>query len=421
MMWTRAPTSSLEERTAQPQRSAPPARSVGLGFCLAFVAVTLAGFAQAANAPPTLVPRTTLVWLALLCASYALLGTAGLAWVERRGSRAELALVLLATAVLGAATTLASYGYTAMMLLAVVSASVLYLPFVPALVVTVAAAIAAQVAFGLRDTPWQAFVQAQVSFVSGMAFVFVFSRIAVRERRGRATIERLALELADANTLLAARARDVEQLATVNERNRIAREIHDGLGHYMTVVHVQLEAALTLFQDQPERARTSLSKAQELNREGLNEVRRSVGMLRGVSGSMPPLIQALGALATECSEAGVPTYVRVEGTPRRVAEPLEFTLYRAAQEALTNARRHAHASRIDLALFFRAEAVELRVSDDGVGAEPLREGFGLLGLRERVALVGGKVSVGRRALSTRAGATPAAEAPGFAVVLEVPA
>lgn len=421
-MWTSALLRGVEQRTAQPVGDAEPvAHAVGPGFCLAFVAVTAAGFAQAANAPAALVPQSSLFLLASLCVSYALLGTAGLALVERRGSRAAVARLLLVTAALGAATTLVSYGYTSMMLLAVVSASVLYLPLVSAVVVTVAAAVAAQVAFGLRDTPWQAFVQAQISFVSGMAFVFVFSRIAVRERRGRATIERLAHDLTEANTLLAAQARSAEQLATVNERNRIAREIHDGLGHYMTVVHVQLEAALTLLDDQPARARTSLVKAQELNREGLNEVRRSVGMLRGAPSAQPPLLQALAALASECSEAGVPTYVRVEGTPRCVAERLEFTLYRAAQEALTNVRRHAHASRIDLSLHFRAAAVELRVCDDGVGTGPLREGFGLLGLRERAALVGGKVFIGRVAAGGRGAAAPADDAHGFEVVLEVPA
>lgn len=407
-----APSSSLGQRTAH--TAGDSARSIGVGFCVAFVAVTLAGFAQAANAPQALVPRSALPLLAVLCASYTVLGTVGLALAERRGSREQVALVLFGTAALGAATTLVSHGYTAMMLLAVVSASVLYLSFVSSILVTIAAGLAAQLAFGLRDTPFQAFVQAQVSFVSGMAFVFVFSRIAVRERRGRATIERLALELAEANALLAARARDAEQVATVHERNRIAREIHDGLGHYMTVVHVQLEAASTLLDDHPERARASLTKAQELNRQGLNEVRRSVGMLRGVDGSQPPLIQALGALASECSEAGVPTFVRVEGTPRRVAEPLSFVLYRAAQEALTNVRRHARASRIDLALRFGDELVELRVRDDGVGADPLREGFGLMGLRERAALVGGKVSMGPLASHTP-------PAPGFEVVLQVPA
>jgi signal transduction histidine kinase len=414
--------SGLEQPTApRTQVTQPPAPAVGPGFCLAFAAVTLAGFAQAANAPAGLVPRDALPLLLLLCFSYVLLGTAGLALVERRRARTAVLTLLLVTAALGVATTLASCGYTAMMLLAVVSASVLHLSFAASIVVTVAAAIAAQVAFGLRDTPFGAFVQARVSFASGMAFVFFFSRIALRERRGRATIERLLHELADANTSLAAQARDAQQLATVHERNRIAREIHDGLGHYMTVVHVQLEAALARIDSEPDLARENLGKAQELNRAGLQEVRRSVGMLRGDNGHTPPLIQALRALAAECSEAGVATSLRVEGTPRRVAESLEFTLYRAAQEALTNARRHAHASRVDLALRFGAQGVELSVCDDGVGSDPVREGFGLLGLRERAALVGGKVSIGSLVSLARTLPTRFEDRAGFAVVLEVPA
>jgi signal transduction histidine kinase len=421
-MWNSASESVLEARAGcRAASEKPPARAVGTGFCLAFAAVTLAGYAQAANAPSALVPRASLAPLALLCLSYVSLGTFGLALVERRGSRVQVALVLLVTAALGAATTLASYGYTAMMLLAVVSASVLLLRLGSAILVTFAAAIAAHTAFALRATAFDAFVQAQVSFASGMAFVFVFSRIAVREKNGRVTIERLLHQLADANRLLSAQAHEAEQLATVNERNRIAREIHDGLGHYMTVVHVQLEAALTLLDNDTARARTSLAKAQQLNREGLNEVRRSVAMLRGANSGQPPLLQALSALAAECSEAGVPTHVRVEGTPRRMPEPLEFTLYRAAQEALTNARRHAQASRIELALRFGAGTVKLSVCDDGIGSETVREGFGLLGLRERAELFDGKVSITSPAPLARVGTAHANRARGFQVVLEVPA
>ena len=402
------PTDVEYLETSEQESTRPVTRFVAPGYCIAFVAVTLAAYAQAYNAGPELVPRSSLTALALLCLLYIVFGTAGLYLAERRGSRFNIALLLLATAAIAAVTTIVSRGYTAMMLLGVVSACVLHLRAFHAALVTIAAVLVAQVGFALREPMWSALGQAQVSFASGMAFVFVFSRIAVREKEGRRANERLLQELSGATALLKAQAKEIEQMATMNERNRIAREIHDGLGHYLTVVHVQLEAALTFLSSDPERARAGLLKAQQLTHEGLNEVRRSVALLRGNVGSRP-LIQALGALASECTEAGVPTHVRIEGAPRIVPEPLEFTLYRAAQEALTNARRHARASRIDVALCFRAAAVELSVCDDGVGAESCREGFGLLGLRERAELVGGHVSIS------------SSPDRGFRLALEVPA
>jgi signal transduction histidine kinase len=108
------------------------------------------------------------------------------------------------------------------------------------------------------------------------------------------------------------------------------------------------------------------------------------------------------------------TRLRVEGSSRRLAEPIEFTLFRAAQEALTNARRHARASRVTITVEFTGTAsVRLRVEDDGVGASDAASdaagGFGLIGMRERAALIGGAL-----AITTGPGQ-------GFALELEVPA
>jgi signal transduction histidine kinase len=173
-------------------------------------------------------------------------------------------------------------------------------------------------------------------------------------------------------------------------------------------VHVQLEAARSYLTSDPDRARTALTRSQQLTHEGLGEVRRSVALLRGSAPARPPLLEALGALVDDSMAAGVATRIRVEGTPRRLAEPVEFTLYRAAQEALTNARRHAHASEVAIALAFADAGVRLRVEDDGVGARDHQGGFGLQGMRERAEIVGGTLAV-----------TTGPDR-GFAIELEVP-
>jgi signal transduction histidine kinase len=103
--------------------------------------------------------------------------------------------------------------------------------------------------------------------------------VAVREQRGRAEVQRLADELGVANRQLREYAGQVEELAAARERNRMAREIHDTLGHYLTAVNMQLEAARALLATDPEKAADGMSKALALTHEGLADVRRSVATL----------------------------------------------------------------------------------------------------------------------------------------------
>jgi signal transduction histidine kinase len=140
-----------------------------------------------------------------------------------------------------------------------------------------------------------------------------------------------------------------------------------------------------------------LAKAQEQAETALAEVRRSVSALRGPRLDAP-LPEALQALAEETSAAGVPTRLAVSGTARSLPDDTREALFRAAQEGLTNARKHASARRIDLTLDYADAAVCLEVRDDGeaVPAAP-STGFGLVGLRERAEHVGGRLSAGAAA------------------------
>ena len=238
---------------------------------------------------------------------------------------------------------------------------------------------------------------------AGLVFVGVFTYFAKSERAARAEVERLAGELQTANQKLREYAAQVEELATIRERNRMAREIHDSLGHYLTVINVQLEAAQVLAPNDPERARTALQKAQALAQDGLADVRRSVAALRAAPNDSRPLPEAIDQLTTETRAAGIVTHLDVRGTPRALAPQTEQTLYRAAQEALTNVRKHARASRADLTLdYTTADRVRLVIEDNGLGAAEnmsgvsaaeTTSGFGLLGLRERAQLIGAAVQI----------------------------
>jgi signal transduction histidine kinase len=247
--------------------------------------------------------------------------------------------------------------------------------------------------------------QSSVSYLAGLVFVVVLMELLLREERARADVERLAAELR-------AYASQAEELATARERNRLAREIHDTLGHYLTAINVQIEAARTVLDADRPRALDALDKTQMLVRDGLSEVRRSVAALRAPPIESRPLPEAVARLVEEARAAGIATELEVAGTPRPLAPQATLTLYRAAQEALTNVRRHARASRADVLLEYAERAVHLVIRDDGVGnAVPnaARTGFGLLGVRERAELLGGSVSV------------RTAPGQGFALEVTVPA
>jgi signal transduction histidine kinase len=199
-------------------------------------------------------------------------------------------------------------------------------------------------------------------------------------------------DLKAANDKLRAYADQVEENATLTERNRLAREIHDSLGHYLTVVIVQIEAAIAMRESEHERSIDSLRKAQGLAQKGLAEVRRSVTALRLPVGSRS-LIDSMNALFEECRASGVNTDFQLQGTPCRLPPLAELALYRAAQEGLTNVHKHSRAKSATITLEYSEDTVRLIVHDDGIGRDNSEQGFGLIGLRERVQLLGGEVKI----------------------------
>jgi signal transduction histidine kinase len=214
----------------------------------------------------------------------------------------------------------------------------------------------------------------------------VVTELLRREQAARA-------ELAEANLQLRGYAAQAEQLATTQERNRLARDIHDGLGHHLTVVQMQVQAARAVLPTDPAKADAVLDKAQHQATEALAEVRRSVAALREPR-AIPPLPEALKELAEETSAAGVPTEVEILGTVRPLASEAEEALFRSAQEGLTNVRKHAAATAARLRVDYAADGVvRLEVCDDGRGAVAAGGGFGLIGLRERAERLGGRLDL----------------------------
>jgi signal transduction histidine kinase len=246
---------------------------------------------------------------------------------------------------------------------------------------------------GLRHSNWNSALLSSVTVSAAVFFVAVFSQVRLNERQAREHAEELMMELEEVNVQLAAYATQAEELAMTQERNRLAREIHDNLGHYLTIVNVQIEAAKVLIESDPSRALDAMNKAQELTQKGLTRVRESVAVLRESPVSNRPLGDAIESLVEETQTTGIVTEFEVAGEPQALENKVALALYRAAQEGLTNVRKHARASRVDVLLDFQPNEVCLQVQDNGVGTAETTGGFGLLGIRERMQFLGGRLEI----------------------------
>jgi signal transduction histidine kinase len=193
--------------------------------------------------------------------------------------------------------------------------------------------------------------------------------------------------------------------AVVEERTRIARELHDVIAHNVSVMVVQASAGDELFDTDPERARESLRSVAATGRAALTELRRLLGVIRseqdpggGAAYTPQPGIDYLDELVRQVQETGLAVELSVLGEPRELPEGVGLCAYRIVQEALTNTLKHARASRAQVSVRYVDDALELQVLDDGTGASPGGNGdgeaggHGLIGMRERVALFGGELT-----------------------------
>lgn len=187
--------------------------------------------------------------------------------------------------------------------------------------------------------------------------------------------------------------------AVLEERARIARELHDVLAHTVSVMVVQAAAADDIFDADPARARQALRRTEQAGREALAELRRFLHTVReDDQEAVPqPTLDDMDRLATTMSEAGLPVTVRREGAAE-VPLGMQLGVYRIVQEALTNALRHASASRAEVLLKLNPAELYVQVTDDGCGGPGGGGGGqGLAGMRERARLLGGTLHAGPRA------------------------
>jgi len=244
-----------------------------------------------------------------------------------------------------------------------------------------------------EDLPWEA--------VFGIFFIHGASAAL-----GEATYQRSRriAELEERAALLEADLETKSTLAAVEERTRIAREMHDIIAHGMSAIVVQAQGAQRMLDSDPERAREVLSTIETIGRDSVGEMRRMLGVLRdgetGAGHAPQPGLDRIDDLVTRTREGGVDTALAVVGEPREFAPGFQLTAYRVLQEALTNVVRHAgRPVRAEVTVRYTPDALEIDVVDDGLGAAAAPgngSGHGLLGMRERVEIYRGTVRSGPR-------------------------
>ena len=238
-----------------------------------------------------------------------------------------------------------------------------------------------------RHLFWMHLVAETLMFGLGLFFAVKLISTLLSERQ-------IKEQLATANEQLRQYALQIEDLAAVQERNRIAREIHDSLGHTLTAQNIQLQTAVKLWRHDPHKIQPFLEQAQRLAATAMQEVRRSVSTLRADVREEPPLEEAIESLVHDFRQGtGIVTHSHID-IHTCVPSQARKAIYRIVQEALTNISKYAQATRVDIEVSATLEGICLSIEDNGRGFDPNSQkpgGFGLQGMRERVAALEGVI------------------------------
>lgn len=232
-------------------------------------------------------------------------------------------------------------------------------------------------------------------------FVFIPIDFAVSWLAGYALRERAdKAEAAEARATQAERDRETAaRIAVAEERSRIARELHDIVAHAVSVMVLQVGAVRHKLPDALAEDRDALSGVERAGRTALTEMRRLLAAMRDdgeeAEFSPQPGLDGLGSLAAQVGRAGLPVRLRVEGDPFPLPRAVDLSAYRIVQEGLTNALKHARATNADVIIRYGRDELQLEVRDNGEGISTSDGlGHGLVGVRERVKIYGGKMTAG---------------------------
>lgn len=240
-----------------------------------------------------------------------------------------------------------------------------------------------------------------LAFSFAMLFVPLLASVIHRDDENRRKTEQLLTDLKISHLKLQAYTEQVADLAATEERNRLARDIHDSLGHHLTAINIQLEKALSYQDRDPQETAQAILDAKEAAANALSDVRSSVGTLRSDEIKFS-LVTSLEKLINGISGDSLKVNFSHKGSASGYSRSTLMILYRAAQEGLTNVQKHAQASEVDLDIEFGKDEATMILCDNGQGFDTAslmhpqsaqQSGFGLRGIRERLDMVRGMVAL----------------------------
>lgn len=368
---------------------------LGRGADFAFILVVLSAyFAMFSSLPNVSVYR--LISMITLGVAYVTLGIYGFPYfLESKNVIYQLAYFVIQLLLGGLILLIGSgSGLTALLLLPLVVQSVVMLPNSWMLIVNIGILIIYSLGQLRLTQNLSALLNNLPVFFVGQIFIVFFTQMAVTEERSRAEIERLVTELEDANNHLREYALNVEELAVTRERNRLAREIHDGLGHYLTSIYMQVQAAKAVMRKDESKAEDALGKAQKLAQDALSDVRHSVSTLRSPMLENMALSDAVRNLMDHTESGQMEIELIIRGQERLLSPQVNWGLFRAIQESMNNALKYSEASEMKIILDYeKQDTVSLEIKDDGQGADDVSGGYGLIGLQERINLLRGSCEI----------------------------
>jgi len=369
--------------------------NLNTGTDLAFaLLVFIAYFSAFSSAPVTSIFLITII--IVLGIAYITNGIYGFSYVKKRNTREIKALYFISQMLIGGLIIFygKGAGFSTLILLPIVAHSVIALDENWTMIANFGVLLTYIVSvWAYSQDLFQVWTGFPV-FFAGQVIILIFTQMAVNEQKARRKLEILAEELSEANRHLSEYAQQVHELAVTQERNRFAREIHDGLGHYLTTINMQLSAAAVLIRTDSGKAETMLIKAKKLIIEALDDVRDSVSALHEENADIEDLPERITHLVEGARSPRWEVSLNVIGDPFSVSPPVHLTIYRAAQETLNNALKHSNAKKMQLNLdYSRKDQLIFTASDNGSGAEDLKSGYGILGLQERVRLLNGSIAI----------------------------
>lgn len=236
-------------------------------------------------------------------------------------------------------------------------------------------------------------VKSGLSSVNVVLFALYLVMLVQNKHREKERIQSLNEQLESANEQLRLYAAEAERTAETRERNRLAREIHDTLGHTLTGLAAGMDACMVLIDVAPQKAREQLEKLRDVAKHGLKDVRRSVKKLRPDDLERLPLREALTHMVKEYADTtSMEVELSIEGWPEAMRQDVEEVIYRIVQEGLTNANRHGHATKAAVTFRLDEGKLKIKIVDNGQGCQETVPGFGLRHMRERLDLLHGSLA-----------------------------